>query len=231
MLDPERRQDGESQEDYVKRISKFPTLKTSTIMNVVFPTYNEDSLRIFKDWAKTNFSESFLPTFDCENNIILLQTGCYPPLVVKSISTKAFAKWVEEENIFEAWIVLGEKVSPRAKLFIEFVNGKAVDSKQVSTKVKRKKPNPNTGNGKMEYFKTEIFIPLVEKVVKKNPKWQNSQVLAHSKVKDALAMSGLPKGTPSVDTKKKWICTARKNAGVKAKTGRPTKQTSSLNTP
>ena len=126
MTDHERRQKGESPEDYLRRISKFPTLRTGTIMNAVFPTYNEDSLRIFKDWAKDNFSESFLPTFDYENNITLLQTGCYPPLVVKSISTKAFAQWVVEENIFEAWRALGEEVSPTAELFIELVKEQAL---------------------------------------------------------------------------------------------------------
>ena len=144
---------------------------------------------------------------------------------------KAFAKWVAEENIFEAWIGLGEEVSNSAKLFIELVNGKAIDSKQDSKKVRRKKPHPTTERGKVEYFKTETFIPLVEKVLKENPEWQNHQVLAHSKVDDALAMGDLPKGTPSDATIKKWISTARKNACVKAKTGRPPNNPSSLNTP
>ena len=125
----------------------------------------------------------------------------------------------------------GFTVGDNNELFIDLVNGKAIDSKQASKKVKRKKPHPTTDNGKLEYLKTEIFIPLVEKIVKKNPKWQNPQILAHSEVKDALAMSGLPKGIPSVDAIKKWICTARKNVGVKAKVGRPTNPTSSLNTP
>ena len=120
---------------------------------------------------------------------------------------------------------------PTAELFIELANGKAIGSKQASKKIKRNKPRLTTGNGKLQYFKTETFIPLVEKVVKKNPKWQNPQILDHWKVKDALANSGLPKGTPSVSAIKKWICTARKNARVKAKVGRPTNQTSSLNTP
>ena len=231
MRNPEGQQKDESREVYIRRISKFPTLKTSTIMNAVFPTYNEDSLRIFKDWAKDKFSESFLPTFDYENNIILLQTGCYPPLVVKSIATKAFAQWVVEKNIFDAWIELREEVSPSAKLFIELVNGKAIDSKQASKKVKRNKPRLTTDNGKLQYFKKETFIPLVEKVVKKNPKWQYSQILKNSEVKDALTYSGLPKGTPSVSAIKKWISKARKNASVKPPVGAATNQTSSLNTP
>jgi len=223
MRDHERRQKGESPEDYLRRISKFPTLRTGTIMNAVFPTYNEDSLRIFKDWAKDNFSESFLPTFDYENNITLLQTGCYPPLVVKSISTKAFAQWVVEENIFEAWRALGEEVSPTAELFIELVNELAINSNQASKKAKRKKLDPNTDNAKLKHLKTEVFIPLVKKLVKKNPKWQYPQILKNSEVKDALANSGLPKGVPSLVSIKRWITEARNNAGVNPPVGAPTK--------
>jgi hypothetical protein len=83
----------------------------------------------------------------------------------------------------------------------------------------------------LEYLKTKIFIPLVKKLVKKNPKWQYPKILKNSEVKYALANSGLPKGTPSVSTIKKWICIARKKAGVKPPVGAPTNQTSSLNTP
>ena len=221
MKIPQKKQKDESQEEYVRRISKFPSLHPDTIQRVVFLTKNTVSHQYLHDWAGLVFPEEFPPP-DLDG---------YPDLYPKNISTKAFANWVAEENIFEAWRELGEEVTPSAELFIKLVNEKAIDSKQASKKVKRKKPHPTTDNGKLEYLKTEIFIPLVEKIVKKNPKWQNPQILAHSEVKDALAMSGLPKGIPSVDAIKKWICTARKNVGVKAKVGRPTNPTSSLNTP
>jgi hypothetical protein len=125
----------------------------------------------------------------------------------------------------------GFTIGDNNELFIELVNGKAIDSKQASKKVKRNKPRLTTDNGKLQYFKKETFIPLVEKVVKKNPKWQYSQISKNSEVKDALANSGLSKGTPSVSVIKKWITKARKNASVKPPVGAPTNQTSSLNTP
>ena len=221
MKYPEGQQKDESREVYIRRISKFPTLSPNTILRVVFRKANQDNLQRIKDWARPVFPKAFPP--EGSNGI--------PYLNPENISTKAFANWVVEENIFEAWVSLGQKVSPFAELFIELVNGKAIDSKQVSKKTKRNKPRLTTGNGKLQYFKTETFIPLVEKVVKKNPKWQNPQILDHWKVKDALANSGLPKGTPSVSAIKKWIGKARKNAGVNPPVGAPTNQTSSLNTP
>ncbi len=221
MKYPEGQQKDESREVYIRRISKFTTLSPNTILRVVFRKANQDNLQRIKDWARPVFPKAFPP--EGSNGI--------PYLNPENISTKAFANWVVEENIFEAWVSLGQKVSPFAELFIELVNGKAIDSKQVSKKTKRNKPRLTTGNGKLQYFKTETFIPLVKRVVKKNPKWQNPQILDHWKVKDALANSGLPKGTPSVSAIKKWICKARKNAGVNPPVGAPTNQTSSLNTP
>ena len=221
MKYPEGKQKSESPEDYVRRISKLPILSPNTILRVVFQTRNQDALRYIEDCARLVFPKAFPPT----------DRNGYPFLNPENIPTKAFANWVVEENIFEAWKGLDQKVSPFAELFIELVNGKAIDSKQVSKKAKRNKPRLTTDNGKLQYFKTETFIPLVEKVVKKNPKWQNPQILDHWKIKDALANSGLPKGTPSVSAIKKWICKARKNAVVKPPVGAPTNQTSSLNTP
>jgi hypothetical protein len=206
-----RKQEDESQEEYVRRISKFPALNPFTIQKIVFPTSSQVAWEYLHNWAGLVFPEEY-PQTDWHNESV-----DYP----ESISTKAFAKWVVEEDIFEAWIALGEEVSSSARLFIDLVNRKAIDSKQASIKVRRKKPDIATDRGRLDFFKNETFIPLVEKVLKQNPEWQNNQVLAHSKVKDALTMSDLPKGTPSGDTIKKWICTARKNAGVKAKTGRP----------
>jgi hypothetical protein len=221
MKYPEGKQKSESPEDYVRRISKLPTLSPSNILRVVFRKTNKDNLQHIKDWARPVFPKAFPP--EDSNGI--------PFINPENISTKEFANWVVEKEIFEAWKGLDQKVSPFAELFIELVNGKAIGRKQASKKIKRNKPRLTTGNGKLQYFKTETFIPLVEKVVKKNPKWQNPQILDHWKVKDALANSGLPKGTPSVSAIKKWICKARKNAVVKPPVGAPTNQTSSLNTP
>jgi hypothetical protein len=211
MRNHEIRQKDESREDYVRRISKFPILSPNTILRAVFPAVRLDTLRYIKDCARSEFPNSFPP----EDNKGI------PFIDPEYISTKAFAKWVAEENIFVTWIELGEEVSTSAKLFIDLVNGKAIDSKQAAIKVKRKKPDPTTDNGKLEYLKTEVFIPLVKKLVKKNPKWQYSQISKNSEVKDALANSGLPKGTPSVDAIKKWICIARKKAFVNPPVGRP----------
>jgi hypothetical protein len=218
---PERKQKGESPEDYVRRISKLPILSPNTILRVVFQTRNQDALRYIEDCARLVFPKAFPPT----------DRNGYPFLNPENIPTKAFANWVVEENIFEAWKGLDQKVSPFAELFIELVNGKAIDSKQVSKKAKRKKPHSSTDRGRLDVFKNETFIPLVKQVLKENPDWQNRQILAHKKVDDALDNCGFPAGKPSKKAIKDWICIARKNAGVKAKVGRPTNQTSSLNTP
>ena len=209
MRNHEKKHNGESREDFVERISKLPILSPNTILRAVFPTVRLDTLRYIKDCARSEFPNSFPP----EDNKGI------PFIDPEDISTKAFAKWVAEEDIFETLRSLTEKPSPTAELFIELVNGKA--SSNGSKKVKRKKPDPTTDNGKLEYLKTEVFIPLVKKLVKKNPKWQYSQISKNSEVKDALANSGLPKGTPSVDAIKKWICIARKKAFVNPPVGRP----------
>lgn len=215
MLDPERKQKGESQEEYAIRISKFPILHPNTILHVVFPYSSQLTLQIIVDWARPVFPESFPPT-DWDGR---------PFINPKNISTKAFAKWVAEEKIFGAWIAAGQKVYSTGKLFVDLVNGKGINSKQAqaSKKVSRKKPHPSTDRGRLDFFKNETFIPLVEQVLNKNPDWQNSQILSHKDVDDAIDKCGFPKGKPSKSTIKKWIRTARKNAGAKAKTGRPTK--------
>ncbi|SVB01267.1 uncharacterized protein METZ01_LOCUS154121 [marine metagenome] len=213
MKYPEGQQKDESREVYIRRISKFPTLSPNTILRVVFRKANQDNLQRIKDWARPVFPKAFPP--EGSNGI--------PYLNPENISTKAFANWVVEENIFEAWVSLGQKVSPFAELFIELVNGKAIDSKQVSKKAKRKKPHSSTDRGRLDVFKNEKFIPLVEQVLEKNSDWQNRQILAHKKVENALDKCGFPEGKPSESTIKKWICIARKNIGARAKTGRPTK--------
>ena len=213
MKYPEGQRKDESREAYVRRISKLPTLSPNTILRVVFRKANKDNLQHIKDWARPVFPKAFPP--EDSNGI--------PFINPENISTKEFAKWVVEENIFEIWKDLDEKPSPTAELFIELVNGKAIDSKQVSKKAKRKKPHSSTDRGRLDVFKNEKFIPLVEQVLEKNSDWQNRQILAHKKVENALDKCGFPEGKPSESTIKKWICIARKNISAKAKTGRPTK--------
>ena len=213
MKYPEGQQKVENREVYIRRISKFPTLHPNTILRVVFRKANQDNLQHIKDQARSVFPKAFPPT----------DRNGFPFLNPENISTKAFAKWVAEEDIFEALRSLGEKPSPIAEQFIELVNGKAIDSKQASKKIKRKKPHITTDPGRLDFFKNETFIPLVEQVLEKNSDWQNRQILAHKKVENALDKCGFPEGKPSESTIKKWICIARKNIGAKAKTGRPTK--------
>jgi len=128
MLDPEIRQKGESQEDYVRRISRFPTVHPDTILHVIFPTVNQLALRHIKVWANPAFPEAF-PTSDRNGNTI------FNP---ENITPKEFANWVVEKNMFEVWIALGEKVSPSAELFIELVLGKT-DNPAHSAKTKANK--------------------------------------------------------------------------------------------
>ncbi len=114
MKYPEIKQKGESQEDFVRRISKLPTLSPNTILRVVFQKANKDNLQHIKDWARPMFPKSFPPT---DRNGI-------PFLNPENISTKSFANWVIKENIFEAWKGLGEKPSPIAEQFIDLALGK-----------------------------------------------------------------------------------------------------------
>jgi hypothetical protein len=85
----------------------------------------------------------------------------------------------------------------------------------------RKKPHPTTDRGRMLYFKEEVFIPAVEKILSENPEWQNHQVLEHNKIDNAMDKCGFTEGKPSPSAIKKWISIARKNIGAKAKKGRP----------
>ena len=209
MRNHEKKQKGESREDFAKRISKLPILSSNTILRAVFPTVRLDTLRYIKDCARSEFPNAFPP----EDNKGI------PFIDPEDISTKAFAKWVAEEDIFETLRSLTEKPSPTAELFIELVNGKA--SRNGSKKVKRKKPHSSTDRGRLDDFKNDKFIPLVEQVLKENPDWQNPQILEHKKVADALDNCGFPEGKPSEKAIKNWIGIARTNTGSKAKIGRP----------
>ena len=124
----EGQQKDESREVYIRRISKFPILSPNTILRAVFPAVRLDTLRYIKDCARSEFPNSFPPE----------DSKGIPFIDPEDISTKAFAKWVAEENIFQAWIELGEKVSPSAELFIDLVLGKT-DNPAHSAKTKANK--------------------------------------------------------------------------------------------
>ena len=105
MKYPEGQQKDESREVYIRRISKFPTLSPNTMLRVVFRKANKDNLQHIKDWARPVFPKAFPP--EDSNGI--------PFINPENISTKAFAKWMAEEDIFEALRSLGEKPSPHCR--------------------------------------------------------------------------------------------------------------------
>ena len=121
--------------------------------------------------------------------------------------------WISEKKILDWLNDEGIKVSNET---VKLINS-------YQHKIKRKTPHPDTDRGRMGYFKKNEFIPLVEQLLKKNPEWQNHQILSHKKVDDALDMCGFLPGTPSKVTLEKWIKMARDNVGAKAKKGRPAK--------
>jgi hypothetical protein len=211
MKDPESRQEGESREDFARRISKFPTLHPSTILRVVFPTINQAKLGCIRDWARPVFPKAFPPT----------DRNGYPFVNPENISTKDFAKWVAEEKIFEAWIGAGQKVSPIAELFIELVNGKAIDSKQASTKVSHKSPHPGTKKAKMNRLR-EDYISAVEKMLIKNPNLRWPDFKDSPNLKNLIRESGLPHKESTLQ--RKWVPEARRLAKVKGTPGAPIKK-------
>jgi hypothetical protein len=129
MKYPEGQKKSESEEVYIRRISKFPTLHPSTILRVVFQKANQNNLQHIKNWARPVFPKAFPP--EDSNGI--------PFLNPENISTKAFAKWMAEEDIFEALRSLGEKPSPTAELFIELALGKTGNPTKHSAKTKANK--------------------------------------------------------------------------------------------
>ena len=114
MKYPEGQKKSESDEVYIRRISKLPIISPNTILRVVFGKTNQDNLQHIKDWARPVFPKAFPP--EGSNGI--------PYLNPENIPTKEFAKWVAKEDIFEALRSLGEKPSPTAELFIELALGK-----------------------------------------------------------------------------------------------------------
>jgi hypothetical protein len=126
---PQERQKDESQEDFVKRVSKLPILHPDTILRVVCPRVTQATLRYIKKCARPVFPKAFPPE----------DSKGIPFIAPEDISTKDFAKWVEDKNIFEALISLGEKVSPIAELFINLALGKTDTSSKNPAKPKAKK--------------------------------------------------------------------------------------------
>ncbi len=211
MKYPEGQQKDESREVYIRRISKFPTLSPNTILSVVFQKANKDNLQHIKDWARPVFPKAFPP--EDSNGI--------PFINPENIPTKAFAKWVAEEDIFEALRSLGEKPSPIAELFIELANGKAIGSKQASTKVSHKSPHPGTDKAKMNRLH-EDYVAAVVKMLDKNPylKWPDFK--DSSNLKNLIRNSGL---SPKESTlQRSWIPEARRLAKVKGTPGVPKKK-------
>lgn len=130
MQCPEGQKKSESEEDYIRRISKFPTLSPNTILRVVFRKANQDNLQHIKDWARLVFPKAFPPE----------DSKGIPFLNPENIPTKEFANWVVEKNIFEVWKGLGEKPSPIAEQFIELALGKTNTPAKYSAHTK-----PNQG--------------------------------------------------------------------------------------
>jgi hypothetical protein len=186
MRDPEKKQAGESQEDFVRRISKFPILHPDTILRAVFPTGRQANLQHIKDWARPVFPEAF-PQTDWTDDMPI---SLYKPINPENISTKAFAKWVVEENIFEAWIELREEVSPSAKLFIELVHGKTDNPA---------KPKAKKGR----YAKQKR---AVRKIARKLWKQDKNYTIASLTNDKEIKKNKKPDGTNfSEDTLRNWI--------------------------
>jgi hypothetical protein len=241
---PERIQEGEDEEAYIKRISIFPTLSVETYWIWIFNPTTKETGSILSNWIENAFPKVSLNagiflSWDSDTNqwgfinsdeIERFGNPNPPPpkdklsfIYPERISASEFSKWVVKENILEAWKALGGKTSQLAELFIDIVLDKPANPNNKKIKGERKKPHPDTDKRRLDHFKKEIFIPLVEKVLNSNPDWQNHQILSNKQVDDALDTCGFPPGKPSEVTLKKWIRTARINVGAESKKGRPSR--------
>ena len=206
MRNPEGQQKDESREVYIRRISKFPTLSPNTMLRVVFRKANKDNLQRIKDWARPVFPKAFPPE----------DSKGIPFIDPEDISTKDFAKWVAEEDTFEALRSLGEKPSPTAELFIELANGKAIGSKQASTKVSHKSPHPGTDKAKMNRLH-EDYVAAVVKMLDKKPRLKWPSFRDASNLKNLIRNSTI---TPDESTlQRNWVPEARRLAKVKGTPG------------
>ena len=169
MKYPEGQRKNETQENYVRRISKLPTLSPNTILRVVFRKANQDNLQRIKDWARPVFPKAFPP--EGSNGI--------PYLNPENISTKAFAKWMAEEDIFEALRSLGEKPSPTAELFIELALRKTGNPTKHSAKTKA-----NRGRWK-DRDKHRAEVRKIAKKLWKQNKFTIADVIRHDDINKA----------------------------------------------
>ena len=189
MKYPEGQQKDESREVYIRRISKFPTLHPDTILRVVFRKANQDNLQRIKDWARPVFPKAFPP--EDSNGI--------PFVDPENISTKAFAKWMAEEDIFEALRSLGEKPSPTAELFIELALGKTGNPTKHSAKTKTK---ANKGR----WAEAEKHRAAVRKVAKKFWEEDNTRTIVYIIDNDEINIIKKSDGTNySEGTLRNWI--------------------------
>jgi hypothetical protein len=198
MGNPEIRQKGESPEDYVKRISKFPTAHPDTILHVVFPTVSQANLQLIKDWARPIFSEAFPPT----------DKNGFELFLPKNISTKAFAKWMVEEDIFETLRSLDEKASPTAKLFIELALGKTGNPIKHSAK-----PKANKGRWAESNKQKEAARKVAKKLWKQKKDLTIADVIHHDDINKAAP-------NKAESTLRSWI----KDLAPSNKPGRPKKK-------
>tara|TARA_Y100001934_G_C12286979_1_gene742805 strand:- start:865 stop:1461 length:597 start_codon:yes stop_codon:yes gene_type:complete len=198
MRNPEIRQKGESREDYVRRISKLPIISPNTILRAVFPTVSQDTLRYIKDCARPVFPKAFPPE----------DSNGTPYLNPEKISTKEFAKWVAEEDIFEALIGLGEKPSPIAELFIDLVLGKTDTPAKHSAKTK-----PNLGRWAENNKQKEAARKAAKKLWKQNKDLTIADVIRHDDINKVAP-------NKAESTLRSWI----KDLAPSNKPGRPKKK-------
>ena len=172
MRHHELRQKGESEKNYIKRIVKFPTLHFDVLVFSLFwYRYIKDQpILALINWIQKAFPES--------NWISHARWGWYLNKVPDhidhvlkfrqaSISTKKFAEWVIEENIFDAWRVFGEKPSPLAELFIELV---------LLQKGPNNKTSSRTKGNRGRWAERDKHKEQVEKVAKQL--WKNDKFLS-----------------------------------------------------
>ena len=185
MKYPEGQRKDESREAYVRRISKLPILHPSTILRVVFQIRNQDALRYIEDCARLVFPKAFPPT---DSNGI-------PFINPENISTKEFANWVVEKEIFEAWEGLDQKVSPNAELFIKLALGKTDNPTKHSAK---------TNKGR--WAEAKKHRAAVRKVAKKFWEEDNTRTIVYIIDNDEINIIKKSDGTNySEGTLRNWI--------------------------
>ena len=198
MKYPEGQQKDENREVYIRRISKLPILHPKTILCAVFQIRNQDALRYIEDCARLVFPKAFPPT----------DRNGFPLINPENISTKAFANWVVEENIFEAWLNLGQKVSPFAELFIELALRKTGNPTKHSAKTKA-----NQGRWAESNKQKKSVRQIAKKLWQQNKKRTIKYVIWHNDTNKAAP-------NKAESTLRSWI----KDLAPSNKPGRPKKK-------